>query len=60
MCNKKMIDMLYYKIKEILIRVFFLDSGEAWRVISIVAGGVRTTGDVSRCLSPLTNIIKIV
>jgi hypothetical protein len=55
-----MIDMLYYKIKEILIRVFFLDSGEAWRVIFIVAGGVRTTGDVSRCLSPLTNIIKIV
>jgi len=42
--------MLYHKIKEILIRVSPLDSGEAQRVISIVAGGVYTTEYVSRCL----------
>jgi len=49
-CVIKNDDMLYYKIKEILIRVSSLDSGEAQRVISIIAGGVYTIEYVSRCL----------
>ena len=49
-CVIKNDDMLYHKIKEILIRVSPLDSGKAQIVISIVAGGVYTTKYVSRCL----------
>jgi hypothetical protein len=47
---------MYDKIKEILIMVSSLDSGEASRVASFVPRGVCSSRGTGRCSTPYSNL----